>query len=257
MSAEARANLNGREPRVLLAIPVYNEAATIAEVIAAVRRVGWEPTIFDDGSTDASASLARAASASVVSHGRNRGYGAITRTILNHAAAEQFEWAITMDCDEQHEPESIPDFMRAIQHGDADIVSGSRYLASGDRADGDDLPPPDRRRINALLTRELNATLGLGITDAFCGFKAYRVLPCAALPLTTDGYEFPLEFWVRAARANLRIREIPVRRIYADLTRTFGGVLDDAELRLAHYRSTLHKALGDRPCRRATCCSKA
>ena len=91
--------------------------------------------------------------------------------LLRRADADGYAWVITMDCDEQHEPEQIPDFVRAIERGDADVVSGSRYL----RADaGDDAAPEARRRVNAAITRELNERLDLGLTDAFCGFKAYR-----------------------------------------------------------------------------------
>ena len=74
-----------------------------------------------------------------------------------------------MDCDGQHQPERIPVLLEAIH--DCDIVSGSRYL----RDFRQDTPAPtDRRFINATITREINARYGLNLTDAFCGFKAYR-----------------------------------------------------------------------------------
>ena len=63
-----------------------------------------------------------------------------------------------------------------------------------------------------------------------------------------DGYDFPLQFWVQAAANGLRVREIPVRRIYKDLNRTFGGDLDDPERRLRVYRETMHREL--QRCRR-------
>jgi tetratricopeptide (TPR) repeat protein len=103
--------------------------------------------------------------------------------------------------------------------------------------------PEDRRRINALLTRELNERLSLGITDAFCGYKAYRAQACASLSLDACGYEFPMQFWVQACAAGLRIEELAVRRIYVDMTRTFGSGLDEPERRLAVYRDTLHREL--------------
>ncbi len=232
-----------RPDGVLLAIPVFNEAPTICGVLAAVRRQGLNPVVFDDGSTDDSAERARRAGATVVSAPANRGYGATMIAILQYASRHQARWVITMDCDEQHEPESLPDFLAAIRDDDADVVSGTRYLTA---TPADDLPPPDRRRINATMTQELNEALGLAITDAFCGFKAYRVERCAALRLTTTGYEFPMEFWAQAAAASLRIRELPIRRIYTDLTRSFGETLDDPAIRLAHYRETLRSALD--PC---------
>ena len=108
-------------------------------------------------------------------------------------------------------------------------------------------PPADRRRINGLITEELNARLGsifgTTLTDAFCGFKAHRVRPAIELGLTETGYAFPMQLWARAAAAGLQVRELPVRLIYTDPNRTFGGDLDEATRRLTHYRTVLHREL--------------
>jgi dolichol-phosphate mannosyltransferase len=145
-----------------------------------------------------------------------------------------------MDCDEQHEPASLPNFVAAIRRGNADIVSGSRYM---DESLPGDPAPEDRRRINALLTHELNDRLSLGISDAFCGYKAYRASVCANLALDVCGYDFPMQFWVQACAAGLRIEELAVRRIYVDMTRTFGSGLDVPDRRLAVYRETLYREI--------------
>ncbi len=156
-----------------------------------------------------------------------------------------------MDCDEQHEPAAIPRFVAEIEKDDADVISGSRYMM---REKGEDSPPADRRAINAQITDEINSTLGLNppLTDSFCGFKAYRVAAVQRLPLDEPGYAFPMQFWVQAVAKGLRIREIPVRLIYNDLNRTFGGPLNDPGIRLKHYREVLKRELdrvgsGDRP----------
>ena len=81
------------------------------------------------------------------------------------------------------------------------------------------------------------------MTDAFCGFKAYRISAYRKLDLDVDGYEFPMQFWVQAVANRLRIEEIPVRLIYHDPTRSFGGPLDDPTTRLAHYRRTMHREI--------------
>jgi dolichol-phosphate mannosyltransferase len=119
---------------------------------------------------------------------------------------------------------------------EADIVSGSRYLR---RFPGDSDPPEERRRINEAVTAELNGRLGLNLTDAFCGFKAYRTAALAKIELSETGYAMPLELWVRAARLGLRIVEVPVPLIYLDESRSFGGALDRADARLAIYRQVL------------------
>jgi dolichol-phosphate mannosyltransferase len=145
-----------------------------------------------------------------------------------------------MDCDEQHEPEMIPEFVRHIRADQWDIISGSRYMQMSPAGD---LPPGDRRAINAAITSLLNDLFGWNLTDSFCGFKAHRVSAMRKLCLTEAGYAFPLQLWPQAHEAGLRIKEIPVRLIYNDPTRHFGGLLDDATVRLQHYKDVLHAEL--------------
>ena len=97
--------------------------------------------------------------------------------------------------------------------------------------------------MNRLITDELNRTLGLNLTDAFCGFKAYRVSALAKIELTETGYAMPLELWVKAVELGLKIVELPVPLIYLEEKRSFGGSLDNAETRLAVYREVLKRAL--------------
>jgi dolichol-phosphate mannosyltransferase len=227
-------------PRVLLAIPVYNEARHIDRVLSEVRRYARDILVVDDGSTDETPLLLARHPVEVARHAVNRGYGRSMQDMFRWATCDRFEWLITMDCDEQHEPASIPMFREAIAQDDADVISGSRYLM---RAEDDDSPPEDRRAINAVITDEINGRLGLRLTDSFCGFKAYRVEAIRRLSLDVDGYDFPMQFWVQAVAAGLRISEVPVRLIYNDPTRTFGGPLNDPATRLARYRATLEREL--------------
>lgn len=224
-------------PRVLLGIPVYNEQDYVSRVLDEVRRFASDILVIDDGSTDATPLLLSQQPVEVIRHAENRGYGRSMQDMLRWGRFDGFDWLITMDCDEQHEPASIPRFVDRIVAGESDVISGSRYLA---QMPNDDDPPGDRQRINALITDEINARLNLSLTDAFCGFKAYRIRACDRLSLNVDGYDFPMQFWVQAAANGLAIEELPVRLIYNDPTRSFGGPLDDPVTRLAVYRRTLH-----------------
>lgn len=123
---------------------------------------------------------------------------------------------------------------------EAQIVSGSRYLK---QFEGDSQPPAARRKINMEITAEVNRRLGLQLTDAFCGFKAYRADALRKLHVTETGYAMPLQVWVQVAKANLSVLELPVPLIYLDQSRSFGGALDDAQVRLAHYREVIERAL--------------
>ena len=227
--------------KILIGIPIYNEAKYVQEVLDEVRIQGHDILVVDDGSTDETPMLLARQPVEVARHAVNRGYGRSMQDMLRWAACGGYDWLITMDCDKQHEPASIPQFIECIACNDADVISGSRYL---DLADGSDAPPPDRQSINRDITSELNARLDLSLTDAFCGFKAYRIEACASLPVDVDGYDFPMQFWVQAVASGLRIVEIPVRLIYNDPTRTFGGPLDIPKERRRHYEQTLHREIG-------------
>jgi dolichol-phosphate mannosyltransferase len=229
--------------RFLVAIPVFNEEKHVRRVLERVREHARDVLVIDDGSTDGTACVLPEFPVGVIRHAKYRGFGRAMQLAFRWAAVDGFDWVITMDCDEQHEPAAIPRFVEAAERGTHDVISGSRYLKE---CACDDDPPPERRAINATLTEEINRRLGLGLTDAFCGFKAYRVSAVQRLRLTEDGYAFPMQFWVEASAARLRVREIPVRLIYNDPTRTFGGPLDHAPSRLKHYRDALHDALGRR-----------
>ena len=238
--------------KYLLAIPVFNEARYVAGVLRRARTHLRDILVINDGSTDGTARvLARVPELHVITHPENRGYGQSLADAFAFAIQHGFDWLITMDCDEQHEPAAIPQFVAAAERNDADIISGSRYLLT---FNGNGTPPADRRAINHTITARLNALLGLGITDAFCGFKAYRVAALEQLNITVPGYAMPLQLWVQAVRAGLRILESPVRLIYNDPTRHFGGALDDPQARLRHYFEVLEMELAAVPaCDRPGC----
>ena len=239
--------------KVLTAIPVYNEERHLDDVLREVRRYASDILVIDDGSTDRTAELlAKHADVAVITHPQNRGYGAALISAFARAVDSDYDVLITMDCDGQHEPSRIPVLLEALD-STTDIVSGSRYLRDFRQTS---LPTPqDRRQINQIITSELNDQLGLHITDAFCGFKAYRREALAALHATETGWAMPLQLWVQAAFHCLRIKEIGVPRLYLDPNRSFGGGLDDAERRLAYYRRVIEDALAEetRACCRFTC----
>ncbi|MAT68396.1 MAG: dolichyl-phosphate mannose synthase [Planctomycetaceae bacterium] len=227
--------------RFLTALPVYNEAAHVNEVLDQVVRNAADVLVVDDGSSDATPHLlAERGDVQVIRHEVNRGYGAALITAFEFAALHHYDVLVTIDCDGQHEPQLIGQLAAACTD-DVDIVSGSRYLALD--ASGQGAPPADRRRINQQVTEELNCRLGLHLTDAFCGFKAYRVQALANLELTESGYAMPLELWVQAAHHNLKVVEQAVPLVYLDEERSFGGALDDAAKRLAYYHQVIDRAI--------------
>jgi glycosyltransferase involved in cell wall biosynthesis len=224
--------------RSLTALPVYNEAKHVNPVLDEVRQYSSEILVVDDGSADGTHQLLEARNdIAVVAHPQNRGYGAALQSAFRYAIEQQYDVLVTIDCDGQHEPCRIPRFVDAARS--ADIVSGSRYLK---KYSGDSEPPPQRLYINRQITSELNRCLGLELTDAFCGFKAYRVEALKRLNITEDGYGMPLELWIKAVAAGLHIIELPVPLIYLEEERSFGGSLDNGATRLQYYHAVMERA---------------
>lgn len=229
--------------RILTALPVYNEVSHVSDVLSELQQHVKDILVVDDGSTDGTREvLAQFPHINVQRHSPNRGYGAALTTAFAYALEHDFDVLVTMDCDGQHQPSLVRQIASLVngENGPIDMVSGSRYLQT---FDGDSLPPIERRQINARITGCLNEQLGLSITDAFCGFKAYHVPSLAGLSITDTGYAMPLQLWVQAVDLGWKIQEFAVPLIYLDEKRSFGGSLDDAQIRLAHYHSVLNAEL--------------
>ncbi len=225
--------------RYLTALPVYNESLHVDSVLDEVVQYATDVLVVDDGSTDGTAErLAARKDVFIIRHPENRGYGAALKTAFDYAIRFHYDVLVTIDCDGQHEPQRIEMLVEACRH--ADIVSGSRYL---DTSDAQSQAPAERRQINQMITREVNERLGLSLTDAFCGLKAYRVGALAKLSITDPGYAMPLELWVQAAHLGLKIVEVPVPLIYLDEKRSFGGSLDDGGKRMEYYHQVLDRAI--------------
>lgn len=221
-------------------IPVYNEERHIIGLLTRLRQVYDGDVLFvDDGSSDHSGALLQSLEGprtQVILQPENRGYGATLLRGFSEVEKAGYDFVLTMDSDGQHRPDWIPEFFRAIE--DWDVVSGSRYCTE---IDGNGVAPEDRRKINAQVVAKINEVTGFSLTDAFCGFKAYRVQSLSRLPLSETGYAMPLQFWIQAKVFGLSVTELPVSRIYDDPNRRFGGGLDDPQARLAYYFETIER----------------
>jgi dolichol-phosphate mannosyltransferase len=225
----------------LVIIPVFNEATTIKEVLYELcQKYHGDILIVDDGSTDDSIERIRACiekrPITLISHKTNLGYGAALIDGFTYAIERRYQYAVTMDCDWQHQPQHVPELFIEVQG--CDILSGSRYLQDFPE---DTAAPIERRHVNMSITEKINALTSYNLTDSFCGFKAYCVASLKKLTLDEHGYGFPIQFWLQAFVHGLSVKEIAVARIYTDATRTFGAQLDDSAYRLKYYNQIIER----------------
>lgn len=229
--------------RAVIVMPLYNEAPTLAGVLDEVRRhTAARIVVVNDGSADGSAQILASAETRlpdvhVLTHATNEGYGQSLIDGFRYAIDGGFDVAVTIDCDRQHEPRLIPEFLAAAHR--FDIVSGSRYHPEAPGTQ--DPAPPDRQRLNEEITRIVNELTGYRLTDAWCGFKAYRVGGVARMRLDERSYGMPLQVWLQAARLGLTVTEIPVPRIYKNPERRFWGGLDDPQARRTYYLAIIDR----------------
>jgi glycosyltransferase involved in cell wall biosynthesis len=201
-------------------IPVYNEAATIEQVVAAVRAVRMagvviEIIVVDDGSTDETASRCQALPDQIdifLRQPENRGKGAAIRRGL---AAASGQIVLIQDADLEYSPNEYPKLLAPILDGKADVVLGSRFAGS------------DAHRVvyfwhmvgNRFLTLLSNVLTDLNLTDMECGHKAFRAEVLERLTLTENGFGFEPEVVAQVAKLKCRIYEVGVSyhgRTYAE-----------------------------------------
>ena len=230
----------------LIIVPVFNELPHLRDVIHSIKD-NWEGDILavNDCSTDDSLEvLKEIPNISVISNEENAGAGGVLLQGFKWAELNNYKSIITMDADGQHNPESISCFFKAIEKCgcccSCDFVWGSRYL---NEAEHTSVNYEDRLAINVEITKRLNEITGYSLTDAFCGFRAYRVESLAKLPITETGYGMFMQMTVLAARHGLSIREIAVPLLYLDETRNFNGNFTDNVHRLEYYHSVINQEL--------------
>ncbi len=239
--------------KILVAIPIFNEI-TAYGIIQRVKTFPLDVLVIDDGSAySIREGLITVENIRVIVHPKNLGYGKAIIDAFSYALKNRYDYLLTIDGDGQHEPEEISLFLREIPFYDYDILSGSRYIFSA-KAGTD--APMERYLINKKITSVLNRITGFGLTDSFCGFKAYKVEKLKVLHLTEHGYGMPLQLWIQAWKAGLRVHEIPVKLIYKDLTKHFHGILEDPEVRLQYYKNIIRKELAGTKQNTASACKK-
>ena len=194
--------------RAVAVIPAFNEAATIQQVVDGLRGIVDHILVVDDGSTDATASLARRAGADVLEHGTNRGKGHAVRSAIEWVAARDFTHVLILDGDMQHLPSEAPLLLEAAARTGVDVVLGERQF-------GREAMPASRYHANRLGSRVLSWFVGMRLSDTQCGFRVFRVDALRGISLRARGYDIETEMLVKLARRQARIMTVPVTAVYA------------------------------------------
>jgi len=197
--------------RAAAIIPAYDAARTVADVVREVLAVWPEPDavfVVDDGSSDATAELARAAGAQVVVHGTNRGKGEALRTGMQSAYDAGFDVAISIDADGQHPAASAKQLLEVRVGPDA-LVLGIRDLAGAGA-------PRSSQISNRISNFFLTLFSGTELADTQCGLRRYPLPSALELAGTDAGYAFEAEIILRALAARVPVIEVPTEVFYPD-----------------------------------------
>jgi hypothetical protein len=196
------------EPLVSVVMPCLNEEAAIGPCIQKIQRtfaaasIDGEIVVCDNGSTDASVSIAEGMGARVV-HQPQRGYG---NAYLKGFASARGRYLVMGDADDTYDFGMIPEFVAALDRQGHQFVTGSRYLGGGDAH----ITALHRYFGNPALTRILNLLFGTRYTDVYCGFRAFARETYDVIRPVSPGMEFNLELAINAGLAGLRVKEIPI-----------------------------------------------
>ncbi len=227
----------GAPPALAVVIPAFRAARTIGAVVTRVRQAlpaGTAVLVVDDGSGDETATVARSAGATVVSHHANQGKGRALATSLAAAVAAGAEIVVTMDADGQHPPEAVPTLVAALRAGPYDLVVGAR--------ERDERMPMGRHITNWLSSALVSSAVGIRVPDSQSGFRAMRREVAESVRPPGERYEFETEFLFLAAWRGYRIGAVRIPTVYDGAPSHFrygGDTLDLARVFLRNWRGVL------------------
>ncbi|MFH1382039.1 MAG: glycosyltransferase family 2 protein [Chloroflexota bacterium] len=225
--------------KVIAAIPCFNTERFIGNVVSQTVKYVDQVIVIDDGSTDNTVEIARTAGAVVISHGMNKGYGEAIKSCLEAGRTNAASILVTLDGDGQHNPDQIPALLVPIRQGDADMVIGSRFL-------NDEVKIPAYRRFGIqVITFLFNVGSHAKVSDAQSGFRAYSQKALGSIWTTEAGMSISVETIIKARKAGLRIKEVPISCQYHRQSSTKNPMVHGLSVALAVIRLRL-KAHSDK-----------
>lgn len=193
--------------RGCVVIAAYNEEKTIGPIVHKIRTKGLDCVVIDDGSSDSTEQIAEREGAYVIVHSKNIGKGASLRDGFRYILDRNYDYAIAMDGDGQHNPDEIDVFLKAFEEGDSQFILGNRMWNPMGM-------PLIRRLTNKFMSFLISLITRQSLPDSQCGFRLIKSNVLKNISLTTNKYEIESEMLVKAARAGFKIKSIPIKSIY-------------------------------------------
>jgi len=200
--------------KVVVVMPAYNAAKTLHLTYADLpRNVVDLVIVVDDGSSDETARIARDLGLELFIHDRNYGYGANQKTCYREALRAGADIVVMVHPDYQYDPTLLPEIIRPIQDGTADVVLGSRLMGIHPIRQG---MPWWKYYSNRFLTTMENWVFGLRLSEYHTGYRAFRrqVLESVNLQMDSDRFIFDQEILAQIVNVKMRITEVPVPTRY-------------------------------------------
>ncbi|MBI5357014.1 glycosyltransferase family 2 protein [Candidatus Collierbacteria bacterium] len=204
--------------KLLVIVPAFNEASVIGKTIKGIRHSlkDAEILVVNDGSSDTTVVEAKKAGAIVVSHPINRGLGGALGTGLYWAKERDIDYVTTFDADGQHDPDDILKVLKPILSGNADVVIGTRTKSGWNEI------PWDRKIVLTLSNWLTWWLFGIKTTDSTSGLRAFNRKAIENIQIKTDQMEVSNEFFYEIKRCKLRLKEVPIKVMYTDYSRSKG-----------------------------------
>lgn len=193
-----------QKPHVAVGIPAFNEEHSIAHIVIEAQKYADTIIVCDDGSTDLTAQIAKRLGADVIVHDGNCGYGAAIKSLFKRALEFGADVLVTLDGDGQHDASEIPQVIRPIIEGNADLVIGSRFIESKGTSE-----MPFYRKVGAkLITKMVNGSSKDRVSDSQSGFRAYNRQALECLNISEVGMGASVQILMAAKQHNLKITEV-------------------------------------------------
>jgi 2-polyprenyl-6-methoxyphenol hydroxylase-like FAD-dependent oxidoreductase len=195
----------------LIVIPVFNEAATVGDIVERARLHG-PVLVVDDGSTDRSAAAAAAAGAEVIALGGRRGKGAALRRGFAEGLRRGVERVVTLDGDGQHDPDDIPRLLKAAVEEPRSLVIGGRLAGLAERSER--VMPVGRLAALRVAGFFIDWLSGVAVADTQSGFRVYPAALLSSVSPRRGGFVLESEMLLRAAAGGFPVIEVPIAPIH-------------------------------------------